>query len=190
MWCWVCQWTVSRCLDDGCPLPGWAERHVRQCDRCGAFHQRVDWLAAGLEREAVLSQRPLRDNVRNRILAAISEGPHQRSRMPRLGPYALAAACLALAGLMLVTALVLRKSREADDYGRAVAQIREALSAGGIPSQSPNGVYTAIVSQAITSPLASELKAMTEDTRSAARFLTTCVAMDVQGMGAGEGHRD
>jgi hypothetical protein len=130
-----------------------------------------------------LMARPLSPRVREGILAAVLETPQPRSVAPQRGFYMAAAACLALAGVGATLALMLPRSRpQAEGYARAVTEIREALVAGGILTSgpSPSG-YRVALPEVIASPFAAELQALTEDTRSAARFLTTCVAMDLSG---------
>jgi hypothetical protein len=95
----------------------------------------------------------------------------------RFKVYAVAAACLVLAGLVAFSTVAIRRHQQAARYGQAIADLREALI--------PITVLTSIPSQAndvIVSPLATELAAVKEDTRAAARFVATCVAIDLSGV--------
>jgi hypothetical protein len=181
MWCWLYQFRMSQCLDERRPLPAKVERHTVTCRRCSLFRQRAIWMDGSFGARAALRQRPLPDHVHEAILACVSETQQREAGTPQWRFSLAVAACLALMGVGGIMVAVLNKPRHpAADYAQAVAEVRDALRSGGIlvSGSTPSG-RPAALQEAIESPFATELHALTEDTRSAARFLVACAAMDV-----------
>jgi hypothetical protein len=176
MWCWLYQFRMSQCLDERRPLPANVERHAAACPRCGAFRQRAMWMDESLGVKTAWRPSPLPSRVQEAILAGVSQTRQRRAKSLQPRPSLAVAAGLALVGVGGIMVAVLSKPRhEAGNYVQAMAEVRDALKAGGVlVSGRP-----AALQEAVESPFATELQALGEDTRSAARFLVACATVDV-----------
>jgi len=172
MFCSIFRLMISHAADGDSRLSETTEKHLSHCLSCREFYEICLALGEGLTREAAISNEEVSEQLSARV-------PKIKSR-PRIETYTMrlrlrpimAAACVALIVLTGISFLALR--RDGQDaalpvHKEPVAELR-ALAGENFPALWP---------RLINEPLANELNNLTNDTKSALRFLVARVAVDI-----------
>jgi len=177
LWCPLYKWLISNALDNDAPLSTGVQRHVRRCAACRGFHELSLRLGESLTAQAREDVCPAESVSVERIVSAVGVAPTRRGfgRM-----YLAAAAAIVIAALAAIHYHGTRPQPPRTDYAaalRAIEDVRSAsrVIAGPIAEQPA----PAVITYAAQRPLAAELAALTDQTRSALRFLADCAPLRV-----------
>jgi predicted anti-sigma-YlaC factor YlaD len=174
MFCWFFRLKISGAMDGDGVLSRAAEKHIRHCANCRGFYNRCILLADGLRGEAAVSNDKISRRLSAHVLRAI---PYRQVGVQkvsvRLWPAAVAV-CLALVVLVGGLFLARYRNNQVSGGGDLGTEIRVIRNFGG-------GDLAGVWSGFVERPLASELENLEDDTKSAVRFLVTCVAVNVTG---------
>lgn len=170
MLCLLCQWIAARRLDDGAEPPRWIARHLDGCPECRAQHERQRRVARRLTAGAAASRVEPSPFLRARILANLDAAPVGEISVTQGRGFQFAASALTLALLALL--LWPRGATEMDEDTTAIragSPGRVALAAlPGLPARDT----VLAISSNLDEPLASELRLVMDDAKSAVAVLS------------------
>lgn len=170
MFCWLFRLMISNSIDVNRPISATTKRHLEKCPNCRHFYSLCHSLEEALPAEAKVLVQDSPPISNERIMQGIAKtGNVNVDVRNKFRPFAVAAgiALILLVGILLLPSG--RKTANDSDFGMAVAELTDMLNLDR--EQALSGL--------VEKPLATELQSIVADTESAARFLYTCVAVDV-----------
>lgn len=170
MFCWFFRLAISHTTDADKPLSAATKRHADRCPDCREFYHLCRSLAEDLRREVAAFSRDTPAKLSERIMRNVAGTETQTSNIRILLRPIAVAACIALIALASVFVSVQRRHiQHKNEIAKTVATFRNLVGRDLSPE----------LAELVEKPLAGELQNIVRDTESAARFLWTCVAVDV-----------
>lgn len=170
MFCWFFRLMISHLNDVNRPVRGATKRHLSKCDDCRQFHDLCHLLGKALSDKAKVLGQFCPSSLNEQILQNIAKSDmNSTGRRIRFHPMAVAAGIVFFLLIGIFLPLSGRKTENNDKFNDAVAEF------AGFVNISRGRELTGLVEK----PFETELQYIISDTKSAANFLFTCVAVDL-----------
>ena len=174
MFCWFYRLSISHSYDVEKPVTGITKKHLKKCENCRHFYNVTNYLENNLPIEAKLIRNKFSLETDEQIIQNIGEVEQNPVHVKmNFKPIAAAAGIIFISLVSLLFLPSKQESQDRDQFNKTIADFSDIMNFD-------RGVaFTGIIEE----PIQAELNNIVGDVKSVAKFLLTCVDININSTG-------